>query len=134
MIDAAHQMLAVIVEGPRHKIHELFVKLVSSSPKTIQYTNITWSKSRAGVDNNLKLNQTLELIVQLLKEIEKNTRRLNQKIDKAGLQEVWEKQGAESMDDSDDSLGVDVEDSTGGVADGDDEVDDASDGFSLMFG
>lgn len=74
VVEADNSKLAVVIEGERSKIMELYKNLEESSPGGVMLADISFRR------NEDKATDTGE-IVELLREIERNTRRINQKLD-----------------------------------------------------
>jgi len=76
VVKASDDVLAVIVEGEKPRIHSMYKTLKESSPGQAHYTDIQWGAHRRFRQDKDKLEE----IIQLLKAIEKNTRRISQKM------------------------------------------------------
>jgi hypothetical protein len=82
VVNAGKNTLAVIVEGEKKKIHTMYKNLVESSPSEAQYTDLEFGVYRdLNISVETDLAKNIQIMIELLKEIEKNTRRINQKID-----------------------------------------------------
>jgi len=82
-LDAGQDILAIVVEGQSGDINRLYEKLRKTSPMELQYTSIEFGTYDVKKQQAKKSEIDLGMIYELLKEIEKNTRRINQKIDRA---------------------------------------------------
>lgn len=93
VIDAGEGKLVVVIEGDGERINGMYESLKEASPTNVVFTLIEYGmKKEAGTK---KEEDKLSEIMTLLKEIEKNTRKINQKlnslpektIEKAGEEE-----------------------------------------------
>jgi len=84
-LDAGDKNIAVIIEGEKQIIEELYDRLRGSAPDEVGFTAISFGDYAASTKTarNLMITNSMETILELLKEIEKNTRKINQKIDRA---------------------------------------------------
>ncbi|MFH0860986.1 MAG: hypothetical protein V1921_07280 [Candidatus Altiarchaeota archaeon] len=124
VIGAGHGRLAVIIEGERKRILELYENLQQATPEDFAMTDITFSEYAASdrTARDLMFTNSMETLIELLREIEKNTRRINQKIDKV----LRQKGGG-----ADDTCST-YESADTGYSDGSSE--EAADSFASMFG
>jgi len=78
VILAAEKMIAVVVEGERGRIESFHTDVIALCPKGIKCTSVTFGSHWPLKPSQQE--QTLDYIMQLLKEIERKTTRIDQKL------------------------------------------------------
>lgn len=123
VVEADDGRLTVIVEGKTKSISELHANLCDAVPDETTLTKIELSKASQSRSTDMAGSDSVETIITLLREIEKNTRRINQKIDAALMQKPA------SDDDEDYGRSNDDEDYEHNTS-----SEDAESSFASMFG
>jgi|GEM_PF-3055845 len=73
--------LAVIVDGDSRKINRLYTDLQASSPSEVVFAGLIYGDTATRkTAEALSSEKSFSLIIELLKEIEKNTRSISQKL------------------------------------------------------
>ena len=100
VVDAGEHKLGVFVSGNRQRIQKLYNDLAKNLPADVQPTNLIYGefKRPAATGAPASSADAFQTLIELLREIEKNTRKMNQKLDKliAGRQAaLYETSGPE---------------------------------------
>jgi len=132
VIDAEGGKLGVFVSGDRMKIQSLYNDLSEKLPDETQPTNLIYGEfKRPRVpDVQASSEDAFKTLIELLREIEKNTRKMNQKLDRLidGRQTTL----AGSEDES--TEGESHWYSSSSTIDEEEGDETATDAFSKMFG
>ena len=131
VVDAGDGSLGVFVAGDRMKIQSLYKDLSEKLPEDVQPTNLIYGEfKRPRVpDAPATSEDAFKTLIELLREIEKNTRKMNQKLDR--LTEGRQTSLLESESEGGPSRSLWYS-SEGKRKDEDEET--ATDAFSKMFG
>lgn len=86
VLDAGQNTLAVVVDGDKEKILLLKNRITKATPKHIQYTNPEFGAFEAPKTEMKFTQEDLRRLYELLAELEKNTRKINLKLDQLLIQ------------------------------------------------
>lgn len=128
VMEAAENILAIVVEGEEKNIQKLYLNLKESTPGDYQFTELETSREKPSRKNEPDLAKSIGEMLELLREIEKNTRRMNQKIDAALAAGPGETEGA--WDSEDFETGFEKPD----AQEQEEQEEAAESGFANLFG
>ncbi|MCX6695639.1 MAG: hypothetical protein NTU61_05040 [Candidatus Altiarchaeota archaeon] len=82
-VTAGKNTIAVIVEGDKGKISDLYDNLVRLNPSGLKFSKITSGEYDATekTTRDLMLTSSMDVMLRLLEKIEENTRDMNRKLD-----------------------------------------------------
>ena len=84
-IRASKNTIAVVVEGSKDVIEELYNNLSKLNSAEIKFSKITFGEYEATdkTSRDLMFTNSMDVLIRLLEKIEENTREMNRKIDEA---------------------------------------------------
>lgn len=120
VLDAGAGKLVVVAEGDEKKINKLYTALKDASPSNVVFSLVEYGRlpDKAKSSEEEKWNQ----VIELLREVEKTLRRVNQKLDSPNSYSPIPETVSSSVDEVEDERSKDEKD------------EDAENAFAFMFG